>query len=58
MIMKTEYIKPEARYVDIDMEAIMEEMPASEGEGYGDPMTNEASFEEEATLPDSKSVWD
>ena len=56
--MKTEYIKPEARYVDIDMEAIMEEMPASEGEGYGDPMTNEASFEEEAVLPDSKSVWD
>ncbi|MBR4389231.1 MAG: hypothetical protein IKT00_08655 [Prevotella sp.] len=59
--MKTEYIKPESKYLTVNGQVVM--LGTDDEEGYGSAMGNEASFEEQAedsqeSLPQSTSVWD
>ena len=56
-----EYIKPESKYLTLNGQVVMFGGMDDE-EGWGSPMGNEASFEEEETqeeaLPKAASVWE
>ena len=58
---KTEYMKPAIRVKVIDSSWLMEtspEMPFNPGDGTGDALAGEGSFDADAETPEPRSVWD